>query len=1324
MTLQAYAGRIARAKNAVREERVPYGPWKGSMRSVPADRVPIEFMVAGNNYLYLPRSGYWKRRNGQTQVFDSFASPVGMLPAKWTTNGAKGRQLEEFTSPEISDDIPTMCALTTRETVATGLDDGPFSNFWIRDQVLDINYTMGSEFDITSTYPVPGSSQSYKYIPLWYKSGDGGLTRGTSEFARRFFMAWSRRFLKVGRWHYFPSLKATPSRWLGSPESVVGVFGRPGANVSANMLGTPNTGVNTYLNVSDNPDLTSSYNYIDAPGQAAFPNTPFGDSYTGATFTADSPRTGWKLKATLGLFTNSGTTRDWEYRMRVTLNAAGAYADAANSGFVSIQGLAGYAIDTFLNVEFALSGAEMALIDPADYRIIIDFRYSGGAFADTSPRASNFKLEVDAGSGSVGATRLLPSGPFQPTHAGVITRGDTIETNSTFYYPDADVTDGGWLKSSDGTNTDLYTMIDEVTVDDADYIKCPAAGAACVIGIGNLGFTPASDDTVKLHVRAKVVSGSGTISYELRELAVTIASQATVIFDFFTDLSITLSAAQIASVTNWDDIRLYVNNGAAVEMQVSASKVEHLASAGEQTQGGWRGSDRFYYSVAYKFEDDSIWMPCTPRGPNDQVTAGFNLFTVNASNFTAGYEKLTWTHIPIGPYGTKSRFLLRSLKIDASIESTLALNPRDLKVVWEIQDNVTTSYEDFFADDDALQFDINDLFIRDDHIMPPRARYIFGGDTRVCHSYGGFNPAAVVLAPVGRATDYDLNSPDDTAALFNQNSQYMRLELDSSGVGTLRLTESDGTTALDTTFALATYNTLEKLVDAINATTCTNASPNNKQWRAQICPGANPQAVPATYLTPHHRTIASCVVTNTSNELTKAAGGLSKVAVGAIITKTGVPAGTHVLRIDSDTKLIMSANATSTSTSDVIFTFDLGDSPTSGTTVRDGYQRVISNSLPGFLYFNSAYLDQFPIEKNAVWMTVADPGSIKSAANCFAARAANKHLPPLEAGISMGGFAVDNGFVVPFSLKNAAIRNTRDTGSGVDSDYKLFIINETRGCCAWQTVVPGGRFGLLGTPDGLVAADLYNEILISPDVFQHTPTARGDWDYEIPKCIAATGMDDDTAYWIAEIARGMIFVNYRDSVSDARPSRQVIYDFSSGKESNGLAALVRGSGDRWPGSLWGWSNELVRAVTAMSEGRSSDGVHVYGWNDANAGSTGDGRIDELETSDTDNGTAISASITAPWLRFPTKLAAQEALLEHSSPSGATVAFDWHRSLNDETYTLTPSTGSLIYQRDLKMLTTPARAATPAGYWGWRQTVGGAGEIRAITLKVFVLPSFN
>lgn len=534
MNLLREARRIAVA--AVPETTIVYGPWDGSMRSISADRVPKEYLaesdtdaaspVPSSNFLYLPRTGHWKRRLGQVQRFDTFGAAAGMLPAKWSS---KCRQLSEFLSDSVSDGIPTVMALLTKETIASGLDDGRFSNVWIRDQVNNLNYTIGSEYSST-TYPVPGTTQSYKFVPLWYDSGDGGLTRGTAEFARRFLFSGSRRFEKIGNWWYFPSLLGTPSRWQG-------------------------------------------------------------------------------------LFTSS---------------------------------------------------------------------------TGTTPK------------------RLIPSGPIQPCHAGSLAKGTVVAGGtSTPLAPDAHGAAGigGWTDQAGGVAT-IYTTVDETTADDADYIKCTTGAATGEFTIANPGFAPSSSThtvTIKFRSRSVVALGTApTLAVELHTASGGGSPQATISLvptSSFALTSVALSPTQIAAVTaataDWSSLWFRFNvAGGTAGTRDDISQLWLEINPIQSEIGGWKGHDRFYFSVAYRFEDDSIWMACRPRAPNATLTNGFNLFTVDLGNPSTSYDSVVWSNLPIPPYGVKRLILLRSPKIDATSTDNLELNPFDLRVVAEVDAGVTT-YTDY-----------------------------------------------------------------------------------------------------------------------------------------------------------------------------------------------------------------------------------------------------------------------------------------------------------------------------------------------------------------------------------------------------------------------------------------------------------------------------------------------------------------------------------------------------------------------------------------------------------------------------------------------------
>lgn len=1126
-TLESVARGIARA--AIPLDEVEFGPWLGSMRSVSAEQVPTDYMTGGSNFVFVPRLldgpkgrlyGTFKRRGGQEQKFDTFGGSTGLLPAHWTDDSAplnaKARWAEEFSSDTLaSDGVPTTAWLITKEDMVSGLDDGAFSQFYIRDQSASSNYTLGSEYGST-TYPAPGSEQAYKFVPLWYQSGDGGLTRGTAEFARRFFFCGSRRFLKVGRWHYFPSLLGTPSRAL--------IDRAEGPAAAVNALPTDISGsVNNWK--GQDAGTTNLQNYVNEA-------TPSDATYV--TETGSSPGTTLTFVMwTAGNIPFSGTP-DISVTFRVK-KASGAGSETFNfvlyRAAVTVTSQSSGVLGTsFVDYTYSLTSAEVAsLYNAGAEGCTIDI--FAGAIGATGYDVAQVTIAITDPS-PVSANRLIPSGPLPPTHAGTIAAGSvvpgTTATTQTIR-PDADVTDGGWLNQA-ASATNIYQSIDESTTDDTDYISCAALGAACVIGLSDPTATPTSDSSVTVTFRAKT-SGSQLLGVALRQASTTIAGTSVSTTTAFANYTLTLTPTQVASITDWTDLRLYFANLAASVFTATVSQAYVTISAEAASISGWLGAHRFYRGMAYRFEDGSVWAVCTPRAANDTLTSGYNLTTVDASNPTTVYSSILWQNIPIGPKGVVSRILLRTQKIDSTSQDTAQLDPYDFRVVWEIKDNTTTEYEDFFAEDDSLTNDTAEAFIRYDHIMPPRARYIFGGDMRVCHSYGGQNPCAIVLAPVGRAADYDLNLPDDEPTAYDSQASFMQIKVDTAGAGTLTLIQGDGATATNTkTFAFSTYDTLQGLVDAINAT---SFSVDGQQWRAQMCPGANPDASTLS-LTPHNRAIVSCVIDNSAKTITRAGGGLSKVAVGQFVSGAAEETGAYVTRIDSDTSLTYTGTLT-TGIETLYFYNTLGDSQiTDPDTTTLGYQRVIANSLPGFLYFTTDYLDDDPTHKQDVWMTVASPGQAKSAANNFSGRQSNRFAPDdANAGISMGGGAVDQGFITPYSNSVYAIRNTANTGSGIDEDYRQQVINQSEGCCAWGTVGTGNRFVHYLKPTGMYAADLDNEFKLSDYIWRHGSSdavdGTGDWVYEIPKSIAATAADTDGAYAYARIMRQALWVNYRAS---------------------------------------------------------------------------------------------------------------------------------------------------------------------------------------------------
>jgi hypothetical protein len=225
----------------------------------------------------------------------------------------------------------------------------------------------------------------------------------------------------------------------------------------------------------------------------------------------------------------------------------------------------------------------------------------------------------------------------------------------------------------------------------------------------------------------------------------------------------------------------------------------------------------------------------------------------------------------------------------------------------------------------------------------------------------------------------------------------------------------------------------------------------------------------------------------------------------------------------------------------------------------------------------------------------------------------------------------------------------------------------------------------------------------------------------MPLSIAATAADTDASYAHIKIVGGVLRCLFRsDASSSTAANRRVDYDFSVSDETTGLPGLFRK-----PGLPWGWSTLLYQTLSVLGSGRRTDGLHVYGWSDANAG-TGAGRIDEIDTGTTDNGTAIASSVCTPWERAGTtnQISGQEIDYEHSSPVGSTGTLVYHRMPGDDAYSMTPGTSSAPMSTEKKMLTMKARAADDACFVEYSQATGSARELRRLELTLKVLPTYK
>jgi hypothetical protein len=121
--------------------------------------------------------------------------------------------------------------------------------------------------------------------------------------------------------------------------------------------------------------------------------------------------------------------------------------------------------------------------------------------------------------------------------------------------PTSDISAGNWLRSSDNTGTGLYTMLDEATFSDTDYVYVNS-DSTMEVKFASVS-DPATSSGHKVRYRIKG-NGVATITVSLRQGSGTeIASWAhTTASTSVTAYEQTLSSGQADSITDYADLRL------------------------------------------------------------------------------------------------------------------------------------------------------------------------------------------------------------------------------------------------------------------------------------------------------------------------------------------------------------------------------------------------------------------------------------------------------------------------------------------------------------------------------------------------------------------------------------------------------------------------------------------------------------------------------------------------------------------------------------------------------------------------------------------------
>lgn len=167
---------------------------------------------------------------------------------------------------------------------------------------------------------------------------------------------------------------------------------------------------------------------------------------------------------------------------------------------------------------------------------------------------TDFGIQVEATTAAAGTTRQWGAGTSYTDGFRPKLTVDWTEASVQLSSPASDVSDGTWI-ASDGSGN-LFSMIDESSADDADYIYTITAADQCEVALASLTDPVSSTGhKVRYRIRGDGVSG---ITVTLRQgTGTTIASwthdPAPV---DWTTVEQTLSAGEANSISNYADLRL------------------------------------------------------------------------------------------------------------------------------------------------------------------------------------------------------------------------------------------------------------------------------------------------------------------------------------------------------------------------------------------------------------------------------------------------------------------------------------------------------------------------------------------------------------------------------------------------------------------------------------------------------------------------------------------------------------------------------------------------------------------------------------------------
>jgi hypothetical protein len=410
-------------------------------------------------------------------------------------------------------------------------------------------------------------------------------------------------------------------------------------------------------------------------------------------------------------------------------------------------------------------------------------------------------------------------------------------------------------------------------------------------------------------------------------------------------------------------------------------------------------------------------------------------------------------------------------------------------------------------------------------------------------------------------------------------------------------------------------------------------------WAAGVVPGADADESTDSLL----RTYVSATATygTTDTTLAVSASDASYITPGMLVVDTDFTAGTVVTAVSGTTVTVSPASIAHAHTgTDIVFAYDTGDT-TLG--LLPGFVRGIGNCAPILCKWNMAYLSRFDDSPQDSVFSAASPGYAQDALNTW--KVNNRRYSPTGFGELMG--MADLGPVeIQFNAEGRmSLLNTRTGTTHNDEDYTKHATSWNRGSVCPYAICAGNGWAIAPTAEGFMVCDAgQGEAFISGAIYD--PEAdegeRGELEYALEACVAASQSGSDSYKMSAEVINGVLYVHYFASAESTYFDREIRYDFSASVGRSGISEVLRADGSPYP-----WSAPLTLRGSCSVKMAQADGkVHRFAAIDANTHATLDGYVRELDKGATDS-TVRVRPVAYTGLRIPDDLSKLQPTMAHA-----------------------------------------------------------------------------